>query len=795
MPPINRPLQGLRVIDLCHGRGDLCGRLLGDLGADVLLVEPPTGSTSRRLPPFGTDGSSLYFAYRNTNKRSAILDLSDQVDRDRLLSLAAHADVVVESSPPGHLASLGIGAENLAATNSDLVIASLTDFGQTGPYRDMESTDDVILGLSGWLALSGIPEKPPLLPPCTLASDTLGILGVHAILVALVQRSRGGGGQHLDVSALEAVAQMNTWGVPLASHRRHLGAGMSTLRQGDSLMYPTVPCADGAVRQVVLTPGQWRAMWEWMDQPEEFAGEYWESFANRLAHLRQINEAFAKHWSDRTMVEGCREAQRRGIVATPMLNPADILIDEHFASRGTFWDVDVSSTTRAPVVSGLWEFDGERVGYRFRSPDPGEHTLGFQEPPFELSALVDGSGSLPLEGLRVADFGHGGVGVECGRMLADFGADVVKVESRSYPDFLRIFMGGEVTPSFASCSRNKRCLGLDLKHPDAREVVERLVAWADVLIENNSTGTMDRLGIGWQDVRRLNPKAVLVSSQLMGSRGIQAAWTGYGPTIQTAGGLSWLWAFDDGDGPPGNNAVHPDHLAGRLCAIGALATLIGMRRGSLPAHVEVAQVESMVATLGDVLLAEALEPGAARPEGNDSPIGAPWGVFPCAGEDRWCVVCVRHDDDWAALREAMDCPEWAASPDLATTDGRLAQRERVNSGLASWTRTLGSSEVQDRCQAVGVPAGRVTNPFDQLEDHHLMERGFLVEIDQTGLGPMVLEGTCIRGSAMPEPPCGPAPLIGEHSWSFCVQDLQMEPDRVTALLASGALEQVATDES
>ena len=347
MPPINRPLQDLRVIDLCHGRGDLCGRLLGDLGADVILVEPPTGSASRHIPPFAPDGTSLYFAYRNTNKRSAILNLSESDDRNRLLSLAEHADVLVESFSPGYLASIGIGAEDLAAINSDLVVASLTDFGQTGPYRDMESTDDVILGLSGWLALSGIPEKPPLLPPCTLASDTLGILGVHAILVALAQRSRGGGGQHLDVSALEAVAQMNTWGVPLASHRRHLGAGMSTLRQGDSLMYPTVPCADGAVRQVVLSSGQWRAMWEWMGQPEEFAGEYWESFANRLSRLRDINAAFAKHWSDWPMVEGCREAQRRGIVATPMLSPADILIDEHFASRGTFRDVDVSSTTQA----------------------------------------------------------------------------------------------------------------------------------------------------------------------------------------------------------------------------------------------------------------------------------------------------------------------------------------------------------------------------------------------------------------------------------------------------------------
>jgi crotonobetainyl-CoA:carnitine CoA-transferase CaiB-like acyl-CoA transferase len=137
----------------------------------------------------------------------------------------------------------------------------------------------------------------------------------------------------------------------------------------------------------------------------------------------------------------------------------------------------------------------------------------------------------------------------------------------------------------------------------------------------------------------------------------------------------------------------------------------------------------------------------------------------------------------------MDRPEWAASPDLATAVGRLAHRDRVNSGLASWTRTLGSSEVQDRCQSVGVPAGRVTNPFDQLEDPHLLDRGFLVQIDQTGLGPMVLEGTCIRGSGMPEPPCGPAPLIGEHSWSFCVQDLDMEPGEVNALLASGALEQ------
>ena len=376
-------------------------------------------------------------------------------------------------------------------------------------------------------------------------------------------------------------------------------------------------------------------------------------------------------------------------------------------------------------------------------------------------------------------------------MLAEYGADVVKVESHAYPDFIRIFLGSEMTPSFASSSRTKRCLGLDLKHEDAGEVLEHLVAWADVIIENNSTGTMEELGLGWETLHSMNPRLVMVSSQLMGSRGPLAGWTGYGPTIQTVGGLSWLWAFDDGDGPPGSNAIHPDHLAGRICALGALATLIGRERGGPGAHVEVAQVEALMGTLGDLFMGESLAPGSARPEGNDSPVGAPWGVFRCEGDERWCVVCVRDDEDWANLRRAVGAPGWMEDPELRTAAGRLEARDRVNAGVSVWTAGRSAREVQDLCQAAGVPAGRLMHPVDQLKDPHLESRGFLVGMDQPGLGQVVLEGACITGSGMAAPVIGPAPFIGEHTRDFCVQDLGMDAALVEKLIAAGAME--ATD--
>ncbi|MDH3755486.1 MAG: CoA transferase [Acidimicrobiia bacterium] len=785
------PLDGLRVVDMADVRGELCGRILADLGADVIRIEPLEGARSRTLPPFSPAGQSLFFAYRNTNKHGVVADYRTAAGRERIESLLAGADVLIESERPGTLAANDLDPERLGDRHPSLVVASITDFGQTGPYAEFNATDDVVVALSGNLAVSGIPEKPPLLIPGALAHDTAGIHAAFAVLCALLQRRRTGRGQHLDISALEAVAQLNTWGLPNTSATINAGEEAPRVRSGASPLYPLIDTADGQVRLVILSPTQWKGMFEWLGEPEQFAEPMWADIITRFVNADVLNMAFAEHFSELHMVEAGIEAQRRGVVATPVLKPADVLSNEHYAARSTFVTAELAPGLEAPVMAGIFEIDGQRAGYRFRSPAIGEHTDEVVANPWPAQPARAGEQSTdyaPLAGLRVLDFGHGGVGVECGRLLAEYGADVIKIETRTYPDFIRIIMGGEMTPSFASSSRSKRSFGVNPRDPEGAEIIRSLAAQADIVVENNSTGTMDAMGIGYRDLHGSNPDLVMVSSQMMGSRGPYADWIGYGPTIQSVGGLNWLWNFADGDSPPGSNAIHPDHLAGRLCAIASLAAILARDRVGSGAHIEIAQVEALIATLGDLMAAEALAPDTIVPQGNDSPRGAPWGVFQCAGDQEWATICVRDDDDWLGLCAAIGDPAAATDHRFATAASRIAHRADVNSLVATWTAGRTPNEVMHSCQAHGVPAGAVLSTVEQLSDPHLEARGFCVEIDQPGAGHIVLDGPAFTGSAMSRARIEPAPALGEHTRDIASQLLGFDDDKIDQALARGVLE-------
>ena len=787
------PLKGLRVLDLSDEKGELCGRILGDLGADVLKIESSNGAVSRSLGPFSPDGTSLYYAYRNMNKRSASISFDTPEGAGDLFALIKQSDVLIETFLPGTLAELGMSPELLLSENPSLIIVSLTDFGQTGPDSSFVGTDEVVFARSGWLSVSGVIDKPPLLAPGSISYDTLGIVGAYATLLGILHRDRNGTGQHIDVSAVEALSQMNTWGIPNASASEVSGGPATLTRSGDSPLYPHIPCADGFVRQVILAPRQWKALWEWMGSPESFADEYWESTINRYLNLDVINPLFWEHWQNKPMIEGCIEAQKRGVIATPMLKPTDVLANTHYKSRGTFQTLEITNGLTAPVMSGFAEVDGKRVGYRFPAPTFDQNDPEFSETPFPLPTKSLTPADLPLEGLKVVDFGHGGVGVECGRMLAEYGADVIKIESWEYPDFIRIVLGGTMTASFASSNRTKRAFGANLKNEKAREVVLELIKDCHVVIENNSTGTMDALGLGYEAIKQINPNAVMISSQLMGSKGDFANWNGYGPTIQTVSGLSWLWAFKDGDPPPGTTAIHPDHLAGRLSAVFALAAIVNINRGAIGNHIEVAQVEVLLGTLGDLFCKEAIQPDSVIPQGNDSDRGAPWGPFPCKDDDSWCVICVRNDEEWEKLSTLMHLDPEITKKYLSSAY-RLQHRETLNSIVSTWSVSLSSLEVEKICQNAGIPAGRVLNAAEQLSDEHLLARNFLPKVEQLGgVGEIILDGACIRGSKMASPVITRAPLIGEHTEEICRENLLMESEEFESLLASGALEIIKAD--
>jgi crotonobetainyl-CoA:carnitine CoA-transferase CaiB-like acyl-CoA transferase len=214
------------------------------------------------------------------------------------------------------------------------------------------------------------------------------------------------------------------------------------------------------------------------------------------------------------------------------------------------------------------------------------------------------------------DFGIGAVGVEVGRRLAEYGAEVVKIESRAYPDFMRTVTGGEFSPSFVSSSRSKSGFGVNAQTTEGHELLLRFAAQADVVVENNSTGTMDDLGLGFSDLVAVNPGIVMVSSQLMGSRGTWSDWRGYGPTGQGPGGLLHLWNYADRADPVGSASIYPDHFAGCLGAVAAMAALVGRARGTTSGlHAEVAQVEAVAGALADLLAAEGVAPGSVVPSG------------------------------------------------------------------------------------------------------------------------------------------------------------------------------------
>lgn len=781
------PLTGLRVLDTTDECGELCGRLLADMGADVILVEPPGGSSLRQRHPRSPDGAhGLGFAWRNANKRGIVLDLADADDRARFEALLDDADVWLESAGRNAL----VDPAAASASRPELVVTSITPFGLTGPYADFAANDDVLEAFGAAMFKAGIADKSPLLPPTALATDVSAVVAALATVLALHQRQGTGRGQHVDLAVMSAAAAAADWSYPNASVSRHKGSVYNEVRNGGGFMYPIFRCLDGYIRMVILAPRQWMALYDWMGRPEAFADEeFWSNVGNRIMNADVLNPQYQEFFADKKMLDICTEAQQRGIVCTPLLTPAEVMADPHLGERGTFVTDEVLPGTTAPVASGFFEVDGTRHGFRSRAPQLDEHGgAGFADDPISWGEPTQPTGSAPLAGIRVLDFGIGGVGVEAARALAEYGADVIRVESRTYPDFIRLVAFTEVSPSFTSSSRSKRSLGVNIKTDDGLDLVHRLVADADVVVENSATGVMTSLGLGYDALREINPGIVMVSSQLVGSRGPNAHWTGYGPTTQTYGGLLHLWDYDDDDAPATNQTIYPDHLAGRLGAFAAVCGLLGRSQSGKGCHAEIAQVEAVVNMLAERLLQEAVTPGSTGPCGNASPEFAPRGPYPCAGEQKWVVISVRDDDQWAALVEVLGSPDWATDASLATAAGRLAAVDRIDAELGRWTSERDRMAVVDELQAAQVPCGAMLNGDDLLDDPHLAARGWNVRVDQPGIGVIDLEGPAWVAPDMAGPITYPAPGLGQHTREIARDVLGLDDAQVAALIADGALE-------
>ena len=401
----------------------------------------------------------------------------------------------------------------------------------------------------------------------------------------------------------------------------------------------------------------------------------------------------------------------------------------------------------------------------------------------------------PLAGIRVADFTWIGAGSYTTKLLADFGADVIKVESSTHMDTLRStppfkdgIKGIERSGYFADRNTSKRGMRLNLKHPQGLAIAKRLIACSDVVANNFRPGVMDRLGLGYAAAQALRPDIVYLAMSMQGGTGPHTKYVGFGLTIGALAGIHY--SSGPSDRPPaGTSTNYPDHVPNPAhAAFAVLAALNYRRRTGCGQYIDLAQTEPTVALLGTAIVDYAVNGRIAERHGNSHPVWAPHGVYPCLGDDRWIAVAVQDDAQWGRLAEALAL-EPTRRAAWARSEAREIERSAINDWLTSETKLREPFDLMRQLQEAGVPAGVVQNAGDLIErDPQLAHRQHWQYLDHPEMGRSIYNNVPIKLSRTPGQLSRPAPMLGQHTEEICTSLLGLTTDEVARFAADKVFE-------
>lgn len=789
-PEKSAPLTGVRVLDLTVGEVERVARLLADLGADVLKIEPRSGGIEQTCLPLG-GMRDIGHALRNANKRRVELDPSTATDRVRFQRLVETCDILIDSGRPGRAQTFGSTARELADADAQLVVMSVTDFGCTGPRASWRATDAVLAAMSSVLSRSGPPGGMPVLPPRGIASATAAAQAAWAVLAAYYYRLNTGRGEYIDFSRYEAVLQ--ALDPPFGAQGQAAAArGTGTVRRGRPTRqdaYPIFECQDGWVRICVLAPRQWRAMRAWLGEPPEFQDTKYDTISARAVDFDRIGAAIAALFAVHTADELVEIGAARGVPVAAILTPPEVLTADHFQAVKAWRAVELDDQREIVVPDGCIVIDGQRAGVRWLAQTTGNGTPEWIPAVRAEAPVVEVT--RPLEGLTILDLGVIVAGGELARLFGDMGAEVIKIESPHYPDGLRQARPGQImSESFAWARRNQLALGLDLRNSAGAEVFGRLVAHADAIFANFKPGTLDSLGFDFERLRRLNPGVVLTESSAYGDTGPWRTRLGYGPLVRAATGITSMWTDSEDPSADGGRTfsdavtVFPDHLVARLAATATLAALIARRTTGEGAHIHISQAETAVSQLDSCF-------ATAWARENGEPVSEDWiidGVYPCLGDDEWCVITISSDAEWSVIAELVGNPGLADDNRFSTMSSRLEHRDDLRALIATWTGALAVDDVADALQLRGVPAGPMLRATDVLSDPQVTSRGVYVDMYHPLLdGTLPAEIGPAPYRRIPPPEQRPAPRLGEHTVDVCRRVLGMTLDEIDQLLGDAVL--------
>jgi crotonobetainyl-CoA:carnitine CoA-transferase CaiB-like acyl-CoA transferase len=757
-------LSGTRVLDRTGDiAGPYCTKLLADAGADVVRVEPAGGDPLRR------SRSGALFAFLNASKRS-VTEVGD---------LEVGADLLVTDGP--------MALERLWDANPTLVVVTITPFGADGPWSGRPATEFTLQGSAGSIGHRGWPESEPLAAGGRLGEWITGTYAAVGALAALRAARATGRGEVVDVAMLDCMAAtMATFPSVFASF-----LGWPPIRgTGRSVEVPSIePTADGYAVFTTNSAQQFQDFCLLIDRPDMMEDADLASAVGRTKRRDEFLAAVHEHTTRRTTAELLADAALFRIPSGPVLDGSTIPAFDHFVERGVF----------APDPTG--RFVQPRVPYRISglparpfgpAPAEGEHAGQVDWDPHPAPVESTSEPRLPLEGIRVVDCTAWWAGPSATQALALLGADVVKVESVTRPDLMRYTAAKPASedgwwewgPMFHAANAGKRGITLDLGHPEGVDVFERLVATADLLVENYTPRVMDQFGLGWDRLHEVNPELIMVRMPAFGLDGPWRDNTGFAQTMESISGMAWLTGF--ADGPPVLVRGACDPLAGMHAVIAALLALGHRDRHGGGHLVESVMVEAALNAAAEQVIEHSVSGIVLGRNGNRGPGAAPQGLYPCAGSDRWLALAVADDTHWDALRAVLGEPAWADDPRLRTAGGRRATHDLIDDELRSWTKDRDADELAELLARAGVPAGVVIPAREVVDNPQIRHRGLFEPERHPLTGDHELPTLPFRFSRVPAWLRRPSPSLGEHNHEV-LTELGLSPDEIAALGERGVI--------
>lgn len=798
--PLPGPLVGIRVLDLAGPLAWYGTKLLADLGADVIRIEPPSGDPARRRAPLvatgPAKGESLAFWHFNTSKRSECLDLTSEAGRRRLRALAREADVVVDTSLPHERAAQGLGYVALSAENPGVVVVSATPFGATGPTSGWRANDLILQAMGGLMFLAGMPTSPPSQLGGNQAEYQTGVLAACGALLGLAARAHSGHGQFVEVIGQVAVALDAENALPLWDFDRWVRPRLGV--ENYLLTRQLFPCKDGWV--VFSIGNRWRTFRGWLEQSglltEELAGPEWESAEYRKTHAKAIERACEALCESMTGDQIYRLGQDARVGVAPVRRIDDLFADPQLAARG-FWqrvphpDVEHDVTYPGPPV----RLSATPWRIARRPPRPGEHTgEGWRPRTPPPAPPARSPARLPLADVRVIDLSWVAAAPLATRLLALFGAEVIRIETATRPDSSRRLPTARppgndslnASGMWNNLNPGKASIALDLSKSEAVQVLERLIRTADVLVDNFGVDPFPKWGLTLRRLRELRPDLIIARASVMGRTGPRQHYIGLGYTIGAAAGHHSITGFPN-DPPTGAGIAHPDYSCNPYhLALGILAALHYRRQTGLGQTVELAQHESTVCWVGVEAMDYAMNGAIAGPCANRSPDAAPHGAYPARGDDAWVAVACQTDAEFVALALAIGRPDLAIDPRFRTLADRKANEEALDHIIADWTRTQPARAVAELLQRVGVTAGPVQCHRDLVErDPQMQWLGHYLRVEHEEVGLRLTDGPPIRLHTTPGRIQRPAPLLGEDTEPLFRDLLGLSDDEIDAGFVNG----------